>query len=292
MSWIVGHVVSPGGGLARARYADGVAVSITGALEDIAHGCKMRMKRLTVLAVCLCFVVTLGWIGYKRLQPSPPRQSLSLRSATLDEVGLVWQECLQSQEYFDWKEVEGCFGHSMPLLSEAEKARYGERIDLDNFQLAIGQDIYRTDFNKGLFPTQRYTLYRNGRPVKTLRGEFGAHSPNISLQNLGGRAVWGFADRNQATIVYDGQDIRQLYGLDKAYRPYSLAGKLIFIGQKGDKYFVVYDGLRIGPDFDKVVIAYCCEVVLYSVHFGEGRYLFSGTRGGQHYLVEITLSKD
>jgi len=152
----------------------------------------------------------------------------------------------------------------------------------------IGQDIYRTDFNKSLFPTQRYTLYRNGKPVKTLRGEFGGHSPNISLQSLGGEAVWEFADHNQATIVYDGQDIRHLYGLDNAYRPYSLADKLMFIGQKGGEYFVVYDGLRIGPDFDEVVIAYCCEMVLYSVHFGQGRYLFLGTREGQYYLVEIT----
>jgi len=175
----------------------------------------------------------------------------------------------------------------MPLWNDDEKANYGERTDGDNYQLAIGKDTYRTEVSER-FPTQRYTLYRNGERIGTLRGGFDAHSPNISLQNVGGKVAWEFADQDMATIIYDGQDVRQVYGLDKAYRPYGLADKLIFIGQKGGKYFVVYDGLRIGRDFDEIAIAYCCETMLYSVQFGQGRYLFSGVRNGEHLLVEIT----
>ena len=248
------------------------------------------MRKLALLALALCCVSALAWIGYKYLQPP------ALHSAEPDEVGLVWQECLLSHAHFDWKEAEDCFGHPMPLWNDNEnndeKANYGERVDYDNLKLIIEQDIYRTGVNDSFFPTQRYTLYRNEERIKTLRGEFRAYSPNISLQNVGGKVAWEFADHKRATIIYDGQDVCRIFGLDKAYRPYSLAAKLIFIGQKGNKYFVVYDGLRIGPDFDNIVIAYCCESILYSVQFGQGKYLFSGVRDGQHYLVEIIASED
>ena len=245
--------------------------------------------RKPLLILGLGCIVTLTWIGYKHFQSS------LLPAAARDEVGLIWQECPLSHAYFYWtlQEAKECFGHPMPLWSDDEAAAiYGERIGDFDFQLVIGRDVYRTDVNKDTFPMQEYTLYRNGDPIKTLRGWFGSDSPNRLLQNVDGKAVWEFGDQEQATVVYDGQDVRQFYSLDKAYRPYGLADKLIFIGQKDDKYFVVYDGFRIGPDFEELVIAYCCEPVLYSVQFGQGRYLFSGTRDGQHYLVEITASED
>ncbi|MCP4537886.1 MAG: hypothetical protein GY832_12145 [Chloroflexi bacterium] len=243
------------------------------------------MKRITLTIVGLCLVIVLGWIGYTYRQPSP-----SLRSATPDEVGLTWQECpLIQEEHLDVNLVQACFGHSVPLWGEDEKINLGERVDQENLHLVIGQDVYKADVKQGLFPTQRYALYENGEHIHTLRGVFGAHSPNISLQNVGGKAAWEFSDHNIAIIIYDGQDIRDLYGLDNAYRPYGLADKLIFVGQKDGKFFVMYDGLKVGPDFGEIVIAYCCETSLYSVQFGQGKYLFWGTRQGQHYLVEITI---
>jgi hypothetical protein len=241
------------------------------------------MKRITLAVVNLCLVIAVGWIGYEYLQ------SPSLRSATLDEAGLTWQECpLIQEEYLNLSLVQECFDHSVPFWSEDEGINLGEHVDYENIRLVIGQDVYKTNVKQSLFPTQRYALYKNGEQIHTLRGEFGAHSPNISLQNVSGKAVWEFSDHNIAAIIFDGQDVRDLYGLDKAYRPYGLAGKLIFVGQKDGKYFVVYDGLKVGPDFDEIVIAYCCEVAFYSVRFGQGKYLFWGTGQGQHYLVEIT----
>ncbi len=222
-----------------------------------------------------------------------PQESKLPSSAEPDDAGLVWHECALSHALFDWKEAESCFGHPMPLLNDDEKANYGERIDDENLQLVVGQDVYRTEVKGSLLPMrQRYVLYRNEKPIATLRGEFGAHSPNISLQNVDGKSAWEFADEHIATIVYDGQDVRHLYGLDAAYRPYKLADKLVFIAQKDGRYFVVYNGFKIGPDFDQIVIAYCCESILYSVQSGQGKYLFNGSRGGQHYIVEITASEN
>jgi hypothetical protein len=56
--------------------------------------------------------------------------------------------------------------------------------------------------------------------------------------------------------------------------------------------------LTIGDDVylvdvnESIVVAYCCEAVLYSVRAGQGRYWFLGTRGGQPYLVEIAALED
>jgi hypothetical protein len=99
--------------------------------------------------------------------------------------------------------------------------------------------------------------------------------------------VWEFCGERVQTITYDGKDLRTQFGLDAAYRPYELDGKLISIGEKDDAYFIVYDGEQVGPPFDLIVMSYCCEIALYAPRFGEGRYGFWGQRGGRSYVVEI-----
>ena len=219
-----------------------------------------------------------------------PLQSSGLKTANAEDVGLTWQECAISQG-FDWKQAETCFGHPMPLWGEREKANFGTHLG-ENLQLTIGQDIYQANPSGGLFFKEKYTLYRNGDAIQSLYGGFNAYSPNVSLQNVGGKAVWEFSDEETATIIYDGLDVRHLHSLDKAYRPYGLGDRLIFVGQKDGKYFVVYDGRKVGPDFAKIAIAYCCEPVLWSVQYGQGKYLFWGSRGGQWYVVEIALREN
>ncbi len=244
------------------------------------------MKKRSVLLLAVTLLAILGQAS------CASRQSLGLEIANPEDIGVTWQECTISQG-FDWQQAESCFFHSMPLWDESEKGNFRCRLDdMESLQLTIGQDIYRASLSGGLFPKEKYTLYKNDQAIQSLYGEFAAYSPNVSLQNIGGKAAWEFSDGNTATIIYDGSDVRQLYSLDKAYRPYGLDGKLIFIGQKGGRYFVVYDGWKVGPDFDEIVIAYCCEPVLWSVQYGQGKYVFWGSRDGQWYVVEIALREN
>lgn len=231
-------------------------------------------------APLLGVVLLLACIGFYYLRPSP------LRAVDPAQAGLLWRECPRTQDF--WQQAQDCFGHPMPLWGKDETAIRSQRIDSENFRLDVGSDSYWTQVRSMPFGARPYTLYKNGWPIKTLWGEVTAHSPNISLQSRAGIVIWEFADRRSATIFVDGRDLRSQYRLDNAYRPYILAGKLIFIGQVKSKYFVVYDELKIGPDFDQILIAYCCEAVLYSVQAGQGRYLFQGQRRGQWYVVELT----
>ena len=64
--------------------------------------------------------------------------------------------------------------------------------------------------------------------------------------------------------MYDGVDLRAAYGFEAVYAPYAMRDKLIFVARQDDQYFVVYDGRRLGPVFDRILIAYCCEPAAYS----------------------------
>lgn len=241
------------------------------------------MKRRVLLFTCLLFIAVSGWIGYEYLLPSPllPKP---IRSVTPSEAGLDWQEC-QLPGASAMEEPVDCFDPFPPVLSETEKGNFGN----DTVQLTVGHDVYKAQANDIAVLTF-YNLYRNESRIKSLIGVGDTLWLHMFLQNIGGKVAWEIANENPATIVYDGKDVRHLYGLDKAHASYSLAGKLIFVAQKGGKYFVMYDGQKVGPDFDQIIIAYCCETALYSVHFGQGRYQFRGTRGDKNYIVEIRAS--
>ena len=224
------------------------------------------------------------------LKSSPASQPAALRSATPDAVGLTWRECALSGGY-DPQDARQCFDQSAPswYKDEREAGNFGKRLANDNFQLTIGADTYRTTSLDGLLPNQEcHTLWRGETALKTLCGQFTSHSTNILLQNIDGKAAWEFADHRLDTVIYDGRDLRDRFQIDAAYRPYQLQNQLIFVGKKDGKYFVVYDGQRVGPDFDEIVIAYCCEPVLWSVQYGQGRYVFWGSRNGQQYVVEVS----
>jgi hypothetical protein len=207
-----------------------------------------------------------------------------------EEAGLLWQECPLTQLDFSDVRIRECFGHAWPSANGPDSAIFGQRVGMQRLQLEIGRDIYITDLDDSIIPIERYTLFKNGFRVKSLLGEFTAYSPNISLHNVGGLITWEFADYKRSTIIYDRQDVRRQYGLDNAYRPFSLAEKLVFIGEIDGKYFVVYDGIKVGPLYDLIYIAYCCEGVMYSVRGADGRYLFMGVRNRRHYLVVVAAN--
>ena len=104
------------------------------------------------------------------------------------------------------------------------------------------------------------------------------YSPDLGLYTLAGKAVWAFDDGRVSAVVYGEEDLRATYGADAVYAPYALDGKLIVIARRGSVYTVIYDGQQVGPAFDAITIAYCCETSLYTAHGGGGRYIFWGER--------------
>ncbi len=220
--------------------------------------------------------------------PAPPTGASIVSKTSFAERGLIWRECEVSEEaYTDWRQAEACFGQAPPSWSEEDEQRFGTRTSR-GLRLAVGDDVYEVR-DHDLNVIRWSTLTKNGWPVHVLPGGALVHPANISLQTVSGKVAWEFAGELQKTVIYGGKNVRALYGLEAAYRPYGIDGKLIFVGERDGASFIVIDGKQMGPEFDEIIVAYCCEPVLYSVRLGGGRYAFWGTRRDRHYVVELSV---
>jgi hypothetical protein len=211
--------------------------------------------------------------------------------STPEAADVVWQECLLTEGYGNWRQAQECFGLPEPTGEREDGINYSKRVGMENFQLNIGEDVYQTHRMGSFFSFEVYSLSRNQWPISIQLGEFIAHSPNIGLDDVAGKAAWEFVTLDKPTIIYNERNLRQRYNLDQAFSPYSLNGKLVFLGQQTDRFFVVFDGKRLSPDYEDVIHAYCCEAVMYSPVGRQGAYLFNARRNGMSYLVMLTSSK-
>ena len=214
-----------------------------------------------------------------------------LSVSTPEAAGLVWQECLLAEGYGNWRQAQECFGLPEPTGEREDGFNYSKRVGMDNFQLNIGEDVYQTHRTGSFFSFEVYSLSRNQWPISIQLGEIIAHSPNIGLNDVAGKPVWEFVAIDKPTVIYNGRNLRQRYNLDQAFSPYSLNGKLVFLGQQADRYFVVYDGKRLSPDYEDVIHAYCCEAVMYSPEGSQGAYIFNARRDGKNYLILLMSSQ-
>jgi len=234
------------------------------------------------------FFAIVGFILLVSLKMLTNKKELPI--STPEAAGLVWQECLLAEGYGNWRQAQECFGLPEPTGEREDGIYYSKRVGMDNFQLNIGEDVYQTHRIGSLFSFEVYYLSRNQWPISIQLGEFIAHSPNIGLDDVDGKAAWEFVSFDKPTIIYNGRNLRQRYNLDQAFSPYNLNGKLVFLAQQDDSYFVVYDGKRLTPDYEDVVHAYCCEAFMYSPGGRQGAYLFNTKRNGKNYFVMYATS--
>lgn len=221
------------------------------------------------------------------LSPTPTDVPVK-REIIYQESGLIWQECNLAGK--SWQMAEECLGRSLPDWSAADRQRLGEQIGgIGPITQTIGSDIYVTKYTGHHNRMQEeYALLKNNEVITTITSTMWAYDPNQSLINVGGKIAWEFADHEHPTIFYDGKDLRSAYNLEAAYMPYDFGGKLLFVARKDGIYFVDYDGQQLGPAFDEISIAYCCEPAGESIRRLQGQYWFWGSRNGKNYIVVIT----
>ena len=206
----------------------------------------------------------------------------------VESAGLSWRECPMRADVEEWRQAEACFGHPALAWDDADRAHAGERTAAGH-RLTIGPDVYETRAIATPIPNLSvYALSVNGRLRRLFLGRFTTYSPDLGLADLAGRAAWTFDDGRLATILYDGVDLRAAYGFEAVYAPYAIRGRLIFVARQDNQYFVVYDGRRLGPVFDRILVAYCCEPAAYTARGASGRYTLWGERNSTRYMVEIS----
>lgn len=210
-----------------------------------------------------------------------------------EEVGLLWVECqiYQSESGVNyWELAQKCLGVEPSQEMIDQKNRFGEFFFASptleypqDLRLAIGNDVYETK-HQG---PEYFELMKNGETIVIASGSIGFDPMNKALLDVNGKITWEFLS-NPPTIIYDGIDLREKYSLDAAYIPNSVNENLIFVAEKDGKYFVMYGEQKLGPSFDYIKIAYCCEGVRYSISRPINQYWFWGTRDGKGYVVAIT----
>jgi len=212
------------------------------------------------------------------------------------DLGLLWRECELPRP--NNENPEECLGVTMTKRDENDPFPFGETFTPLNgltrgFRLTIGSDIFEalhqpspdggySDANGIL----TYSLFKNGELQISKATTMGGYDPNAGLLNINGKYAWEFANPKQPTIIYDGVDIRQEYGLEAAYRPYVIGDKMIFVARNDGKMYVIADEQQIGPEFDKISNGYCCETT--PIIRSRGQYWFWATNEGRSFVVVIT----
>lgn len=81
-------------------------------------------------------------------------------------------------------------------------------------------------------------------------------------------------------------DVLDAKEYDRAFAPFSVMGKLVYIAEKDGKMFTVYDELELGEKYDEIYFACCCEGMKYSVR-GDGNIIdfFAKKSDGEWYHV-------
>jgi hypothetical protein len=207
------------------------------------------------------------------------------------EQGITWTECIipvfdHDHSAPNYEFARHCLGMERPGFDENDRSIMGERIEGSNgsdLKQVIGNDVYlvKHDSTNGCCD---YQLLKNGNVLLSAHGSLITFEASRHLWNFGGRVVWELVT-DPPTIIVDGVDFNQKYGLEGIFHPYLIQDKLIYIAKKSRKYHIVYDEEVVGPMFDEIYIKYCCATT--KVNYGGGRYQFWGRRGETYYVVVI-----
>jgi hypothetical protein len=98
---------------------------------------------------------------------------------------------------------------------------------------------------------------------------------------------------DETTLVAAGENFLDEKAVSKPFfleanRPYNLDGQTILLARLGVKYFIMYNGHKVGPVFNYVLVDTEGESEMVGVMAGQGCYVFRGIRNGHYYLIEIS----
>jgi len=205
-----------------------------------------------------------------------------LESTTFAAVGLDWRECLPSEDATAACGEPFPYAKSDPALPSAWLDWHARDLRLKT----AGRDyrVIRWPAWTGCYSVVGMTE----RPSTLCGGDSKLRwTANVGIQSLHAGPAIVIRDGHLATVLWDGEDLRKTYGIDAAYEPAELGGLLVFIGRKANRYFVVFDGKRVGPDFEDMRLGTCCMEASYRPRASENGYRFNGSRQGREVQVVI-----
>lgn len=210
-----------------------------------------------------------------------------LASTTVAAVGLEWRECPAADD------VTVACGEPFSLAGAdpalASKWLAGDARDLRLKSAGRDYRVIRWPAWTGCYSVIGMT----DGPSTLCGGDNTLRwAASVGIQSFHAGPAIVIRDGNLATVLWNGQDLRKAYGIDAAYEPAELGGRLVFIGRKANRYFVVFDGKRVGPDFETMRLGTCCMEAIYRPQSGEDGYRFYGTRQWRDVQVVIRAASN
>ena len=127
----------------------------------------------------------------------------------------------------------------------------------------------------------RYEVYSDGKLVYDFR------------EPLGPSSVWSFFGHGddwiletRAHVIVSGEDIADANGLDEVGEYRFLAGRPVFLAQKGAKYLLM-TGQGPVAEYDRVFYHQCCDYAALNPGCGNDTLSFYAMRGDDLIFVEV-----
>lgn len=205
-----------------------------------------------------------------------------LASTTVAAVGLEWRECPAADD------VTVACGEPFPFLwpDPALPSAWLDWKARDLRLTTAGRDyrVIRWPAWTGCYSV----IGMSQRPSVLCGGDSELQwDVNIGIQSFHAGPAIVIRDGKLATVLWNGEDLRKTYGIDAAFEPAEIGGRLVFIGRQANRYFVVFDGKRVGPDFEDIRLGICCEAASSRPRASGEAYSFYGSRQGREVKVLI-----
>jgi len=138
-----------------------------------------------------------------------------------------------------------------------------------------------------------YTILKNSREIFTADFQHGPCSVINSVKIVGNELAIDYIDTKEpgtnSILITEGDqvlDVVESNDYDSAFAPDQILGEFIYIAEKGNKFFVVFQDTKIGKEYDEIYYVCCCDGIKYSV-LSNGKYLdFFARKGNDWYHVQ------
>lgn len=172
---------------------------------------------------------------------------------------------------------------------------------VENSAKQIGADYFYVLRKRLEKSVEEYSIYKNNEKVYGFSSVFVTYDPLVSVRVIENKYTVEYVENSyeqagnnfsvNKRIWQDGVgEIAKKYGMQNVIVPYEVGGKMVFLAEKNDRWFVMYDGERILEEFERIDFGYCCEPAVYMPRaFNYRYYVFFATQDAKQMLVEVDL---
>ena len=159
------------------------------------------------------------------------------------------------------------------------------------------------DFSYRDITQYQFSFYEGKRKLFSAPMEFGSDGPIQRVDLVEGKPAVSFRralelpasdkelPKTTFDVFYNGTFFDEHFGVDGSHAVFTYRGKIGFIGRKGGKEYVYFDGKPVSKAFNVIRTSACCAAPMTELHvFDNGALVFVGERKGYGILTEIDLN--